>query len=138
MVRIMFFKTPKGIATGMLTLSILALLTSGCLESRADRRQSRADEELAQRVLLSRNCGSCHTLKARDLNLTGKVGPDLTRQGRRGRSPDWLRQQITNPTAIPDHEVVPGFEGKQSFMTTADLVSGRELNVLVEFLRSLN
>ena len=138
MILIMFFKAPKGLTIGILTFSILALLTSGCLESRAEGRQSKADEKLAQRVLLSRNCGSCHTLQARELNLTGKVGPDLTRQGRRGRSPDWLRQQITNPTAIPDHEVVPGFEGKQRFMTTADLVSGRELNVLVEFLRSLN
>lgn len=135
---IMFFKAPKGFATGFLTFSILALLTSGCLESRAERRQSRAEERLAQRVILSRNCGSCHTLQARELNLTGKVGPDLTRQGQRGRSPAWLRQQITNPTAIPDHEVVSGFEGKQKFMASADLVSGHELNVLVKFLRSLN
>ncbi len=134
----MFFKAPKGFATGFLTFSILALLTSGCLESRAERRQSRAEERLAQRVILSRNCGSCHTLQARELNLTGKVGPDLTRQGQRGRSPAWLRQQITNPTAIPDHEVVLGFEGKQKFMASADLVSGHELNVLVKFLRSLN
>ena len=134
----MLFTARKGVGTGIVTFSILALLTSGCLESRADRRQSRADEELAKRVILSRNCGSCHTLQARDLSLTGKVGPDLTRQGRRGRSPDWLRQQITRPTSIPDHEVVPGFEGKQKFMPVVDLASDRELNALIEFLRSLN
>ncbi|MEE8349444.1 MAG: cytochrome c [Acidobacteriota bacterium] len=121
-----------------LTLSILTLLTSGCLESRADRRLSASDEKLAKRVILTRNCGSCHSLQARDLNLTGKVGPDLTRQGRRGRSPEWLTQQITHPTSIPDHEVVPGFEGKQKFMPGVDRVSDRELNALVEFLRSLN
>ena len=134
----MLFRVHKDIAAGMVVVTILALLTSGCLESRADRRQSRADEELAKRVILSRDCGSCHTLQARNLNLTGKVGPDLTRQGQRGRSPDWLRQQITNPSSIPDHEVVPGFEGKQKFMPVVDRVSDRELNVLVEFLRTLN
>ncbi len=89
-------------------------------------------------MILSRDCGSCHTLQARNLNLTGKVGSDLTRQGQRGRSPDWLRQQITNPASIPDHEVVPGFEGKQKVMPGVDRVSDRELTVLVEFLRTLN
>ncbi len=89
-------------------------------------------------MLLGRNCGSCHTLRVRDLNLTGKVGPYLTRQGQRGRSPEWLKQQITNPTSIPDHEVTPGFEGKQRFMSLVDRVSDRELNALVGFLRSLN
>lgn len=134
----MLFTTPRGTAIGIVAFSILTLLTSGCLESRADRRQSRADQELAKQVLLGRNCGSCHTLQVRDLNLTGKVGPDLTRQGQRGRSPEWLRQQITNPASIPDHEVTPGFEGKQRFMPMAVRVSDRELNALVEFLRSLN
>jgi len=128
----------KGVAIGMVACAILALLTSGCLESRADRRQSRADQTLAKRVLLARNCGSCHTLQVQDLNLTGQVGPDLTRQGQRGRTPEWLRQQITNPASIPDHEVTPGFEGKQRLMPMVNRVSPRELNVLVEFLRSLN
>ena len=64
----------------------------------------------------------------------------------------WLRdRRASSPEPFPlvaraargrlrmaDHEVVPGFEGKQKFMASADLVSGRELNVLVEFLRSLN
>jgi cbb3-type cytochrome oxidase cytochrome c subunit len=134
----MLVAPPKGVGIGIVTFSILALLTSGCIESRADRRQSRADEELARRVILSGNCGSCHSLQARGFDLTGRVGPDLTRQGRRGRSPDWLRRQITRPTSIPDHEVVPGFEGKQKFMPVVDLASDRELNALVEFLRSLN
>ncbi|MDA2933991.1 cytochrome c [Acidobacteria bacterium AH-259-D05] len=120
------------------TIAILALLTSACLESRADQRPSGADEELARRLILTHNCGSCHTLQARRLNLTGKVGPNLTRQAQRGRSPDWLRQQITNPTSIPDHEVTSGFEGKQKLMPRLDLPSDRELNALVEFLRSLN
>lgn len=121
-----------------ITFSILALLISGCLESRAGRRQSNAAEELATRLILQGNCGSCHTLQTQDLNLTGQVGPDLTRQGLRGRSSEWLRQQITDPSSIPDHEVVPGFEGKQKFMPIIDLASDHELDALVEFLQSLN
>ena len=119
-------------------LSIVALFASACLESRADRRLSPADEDLARRVILKNHCGSCHTLQARSLNLTGKIGPDLTRQARRGRSPDWLRQQILDATSIPDPEVAPGFEGKQKLMPRLNPASARELDALIAFLRSLD
>lgn len=119
-------------------IGILALFASAYVESLADRQVSRADERLAKRVIFSNKCGSCHTLQARGLNLTGKVGPDLTREAQRGRSPEWLKQQITNPASIPNHEVSPGFEGKQKFMPKFHWFSDRELGALIEFLRSLD
>jgi cytochrome c1 len=93
---------------------------------------------MAKRVILNNECGLCHTLQARGLNLKGKIGPDLTQQAHRDRSPQWLQGQLTNPISIPDHEVVPGFEGKQKLMPQFNRTSERELNAVIEFLRSLN
>ena len=122
----------------LISVSMLALFSSACLESHADVMLSKADEEMAKRVILNNDCGLCHTLQARGLNLTGKIGPDLTEQAHRNRSPQWLQGQLTNPVSIPDHEVVPGFEGKQKLMPKFNRTSQRELNAVIEFLRSLN
>ena len=127
-----------GFWTLLISVAMLALFSSACLQSHADGRLSEADEELAKRVILNNECGLCHTLQARGLNLTGKIGPDLTEQAHRERSPQWLKEQISNPVAIPDHEVVPGFEGKQKLMPRFNRTSDRELNAVIEFLRSLN
>ncbi len=122
----------------LISVSMLALFSSACLESHADVRISKSDEEMAKRVIRNNECGSCHTLQARGLNLKGKIGPDLTQQAYRDRSPQWLQGQLTNPISIPDHEVVPGFEGKQKLMPKFNRTSERELNAVIEFLRSLN
>ena len=127
-----------GFWTLLISVSMLALFSSACSQSHADGRLSEADEELAKRVIRNNECGLCHTLQARGLNLTGKIGPDLTEQAHRERSPQWLKEQISNPVAIPDHEVVPGFEGKQKLMPRFNRTSDRELNAVIEFLRSLN
>ncbi len=122
----------------LISVSMLALFSSACLESHADVRLSKADEELAKRMIRNSDCGLCHTLQARGLNLEGKIGPDLTEQAHRARSSQWLKEQLTNPISIPDHEVVPGFEGKQKLMPKFNRTSDRELNAVIEFLRSLN
>ena len=93
---------------------------------------------LAKRVIREQSCGSCHTLQARGLDLTGQVGPDLTTEGARGRSDEWLRLQMTNPSAVPDSEVVDGFEGMQSTMPSYERrLTETELDALVQFLQSL-
>ncbi len=122
----------------LLSVSMLALFSSACLESHADVRLSKTDEELAKRMIRNNECGLCHTLQARGLNLLGEIGPDLTEQAHRNRSSQWLKEQLTNPVSIPDHEVVPGFEGKQKLMPRFNRTSDRELNAVIEFLRSLN
>ena len=122
----------------LISVSLLALFSSACLESHADTRLSKSDEEMAKRVILNNDCGLCHTLQARGLNLAGKIGPDLTEQAHRDRSSQWLKEQLTNPVSIPDHEVVPGFEGKQKLMPKYNRTSDRELKAVIEFLRSLN
>ncbi len=122
----------------LITVSMVALFSSACLESHADVRLSKTDEELAKRMIRNNECGLCHTLQARGLNLLGEIGPDLTEQAHRNRSSQWLKEQLTNPVSIPDHEVVPGFEGKQKLMPRFNRTSDRELNAVIEFLRSLN
>jgi mono/diheme cytochrome c family protein len=108
-------------------------------EELAEEPTMPAGAELAIEVIRRMGCGSCHTLKAAGLDLDGQVGPDLTRQAERGRSAEWLRRQLTDPTSIPDGEVVPGFEGMQPVMPSyGRQLSEQELDVVIEFLRSLD
>jgi mono/diheme cytochrome c family protein len=95
------------------------------------------DVELAKQLLQTQGCSACHTLRAAGLELAGHVGPDLTSEGLRGRTDDWLRQQITNPASIPDAQVTPGFEGLQMLMPSFSRFSDQELTALIGFLQSL-
>lgn len=93
---------------------------------------------LGKRVFQRENCGACHALQAAGLNFTAAVGPDLTHEARRGRSAEWLRRQLTEPTSIPDEEVAEGFAGRQSIMPSFKQLSEEELQALIEFLQSLD
>lgn len=112
------------------------------------RRAAKAKEELpplkeeaqlalGKQVFQQQGCGSCHTLQAAGLNFTAIVGPDLTHEGRRNRSAEWLMRQLTDPTSIPDAEVVKGFAGKQAIMPSLRHLRQEELQALIEFLQSL-
>ena len=104
-------------------------------------QQTQASDDpvtIAKQVIREQGCGSCHTIQARGLDLAGRVGPDLTNEGDRGRTDEWLRRQIANPSSIPDDEVVAGYEGMQSTMPSYERsLSQAELDALVAFLQSL-
>ena len=117
---------------------MLAFLATTCVDSRADRHLSATSERIAKQVIEKNKCGSCHTLKARGLSLSGNIGPDLSREGQRGRSPDWLRQKIIDPGSIPEHTLLPEFGERQEFMPNFDRLSKQELSALIEFLQSLD
>lgn len=109
-------------------------------EPAATAEPENGDERFARAkaILREQGCGSCHTIQARGLDFTGQVGPDLTHEGERGRSDAWLRKQLTDPTSIPDEEVVDGFEGMQSTMPSyGRRLSEEDLDTLVRFLQSL-
>ena len=94
--------------------------------------------EIAKQVILQQGCGSCHAIKTDGLDLNGQVGPDLTNQASRNRTAEWLRLQLSNPTAIPDSEVAEGYAGMQAVMPSYDRVlSAEELDALVMLLMSL-
>ena len=120
----------------LVALSLVFLL-NGCMESHADPSLSQEYESLAKHIILRRQCGNCHTLQAAGLKLDGEIGPDLSHQGRRDRTAEWLAGHLLNPISIPDSEVAPGFEGRQRFMPKLKHISDRELEALVAFLRSL-
>ncbi len=118
-------------------LAFLALISTGCEESRARSNLSNAQEQRAKQIIVSNRCGSCHTLQARGLNLSGRIGPNLTHQGRRGRRTKWLKKQLVNPHSVPDEEVTTGFEGRQKWMPQFDKLDGRDLEAITRFLQSL-
>ena len=118
-------------------LAFLVLISTGCEESRAGSNLSLTQEQRAKRIIESNRCGSCHTLKARGLNLSGKIGPNLTHQGRRSRHRKWLKNQLMNPHSVPDEEVTTGFEGRQKWMPRFDKLDDPDLEALVRFLQSL-
>ncbi len=118
-------------------LAFLALISTGCEESRAGSNLSNAQEQRAKQIIVSNRCGSCHTLQARGLNLSGKIGPNLTRQGRRRRQSEWLKNQLMNPHSVPDEEVTTGFEGRQKWMPRFDKLDDPDLEAVARFLQSL-
>lgn len=128
---------PLALATLLLAGFISSLFVSARLAARPDQRPKPETVDLAKSVIISGKCGSCHTLQARGLELTGKVGPDLTHEGRRQRSAEWLRRRLTDAASIPDEEILADFLHKRDLMPRLDTLSERELSALVEFLQSL-
>jgi ubiquinol-cytochrome c reductase cytochrome b subunit len=71
----------------------------------------------------SNPCIGCHTIDG----VGGKVGPDLSNEGQRGRSPAWITQQIRDPKSHFPNTVMPSFSG----------FSDQQVRDLVAYLESL-
>ncbi len=131
------FNRALGLLKSATALAFFALISTGCEESRAGRNLSSTQEQRAKQIIASNRCGSCHTLQAQGLNLSGEIGPDLTHQARRGRQTKWLKNQLKNPHSVPDEEVTTGFEGRQKWMPRFDKLDEPDLEAVVHFLQSL-
>jgi len=68
-------------------------------------------------------CMVCHTVNGQG----GSIGPDLSKEGARGRSRQWLTQQIRDAKSHNASTVMPPFTS----------LIGSEVNNLVEFLETL-
>jgi sulfur oxidation c-type cytochrome SoxX len=68
-------------------------------------------------------CRECHTVDGKG----GQVGPDLSDEGHRGRSRQWLETQIRNPRAHDPNTAMPAW----------DNLPGRQVDDLVDYLESL-
>lgn len=64
----------------------------------------------------------CHQLDGQG----GKVGPDLTIEGTRGRTDEWLIGHFRNPPAYTPGSIMPPFKN----------LTGRQLQALTTFLQS--
>lgn len=71
-----------------------------------------------QQLFNSVGCTSCHTVNGKG----GKVGPNLSNEGNRGRSKTWLISQIENPKVHDPSTVMPSFsnQSKQHIEEIAD------------------
>jgi mono/diheme cytochrome c family protein len=67
-------------------------------------------------------CFMCHRLEGEG----GKVGPDLTFEGNRGRSAEWLTGHFKNPVVFTKGSIMPSFKN----------LSDPQLQALVVFLQS--
>ncbi|HEX5433117.1 MAG TPA: c-type cytochrome, partial [Candidatus Angelobacter sp.] len=67
-------------------------------------------------------CFMCHQLDGQG----GKVGPDLTIEGTRGRTDEWLIGHFRNPPAYTPGSIMPPFKN----------LTGRQLQALTTFLQS--
>ena len=79
--------------------------------------------EPGKALFLAQGCTGCHKVSGSG----GSVGPDLSAEGSKGRTRDWLRLQIRNPKAHNTSTVMPPF----STMTD------QQLDRLVNYLLSL-
>jgi len=76
-----------------------------------------------EQLFHSEGCISCHRVNGQG----GSIGPDLSGEGKRGRSRDWLMTQIRNPKAHDPSSVMPPFAS----------LGDRQVNALVDYVMSL-
>ena len=90
--------------------------------------QSAAPTTPEQRIAYGRTlyrqegCFMCHQLNGEG----GKVGPDLTSEGRRGRSDDWLIGHFKDPQAYSQGSIMPSFKN----------LTDEQLHALTTFLQA--
>ena len=76
-----------------------------------------------EQLFHSAGCGSCHMINGSG----GSIGPDLSDEGRKGRSSQWLKTQIRNPKSHFPDSVMPSFSA----------LSDQEASYLVDYLMTL-
>jgi ubiquinol-cytochrome c reductase cytochrome b subunit len=127
-------KRPVAMTCGFLFAAIIATLTliglysspaappavSGPATAKVGVPQNIKEGE---QLFHSHGCISCHRVNGEG----GTIGPDLSREGIRGRSHDWLTTQIRNPRAHDPASIMPSFTS----------LSDSQVNALADYLMSL-
>jgi ubiquinol-cytochrome c reductase cytochrome b subunit len=115
-----------GFVAWVITYAILGhfsqpgVLVSGKLAvSAALPPEARKGAELFQK----QGCMACHTVNGQG----GNIGPNLSKEGQAGRSPEWIAQQIRDPKSHAPSTVMPSFGS----------LSDSQIKSLVKFLESL-
>ena len=97
-----------------------AVTPAGMSATRASIGQDRV--AYGRRLYRQEGCFECHRLNGEG----GTVGPDLTMEGKRGRTDDWLMGHFKNPGAYTKGSVLPAF----------DNATGEQLEALTAFLQA--
>jgi ubiquinol-cytochrome c reductase cytochrome b subunit len=74
-------------------------------------------------IFASQRCSGCHRIN----RVGGRIGPDLSGEGKKGHDRKWLADQIRNPKSHFPNSVMPAFTS----------LSDQEVNSLVAYLMSL-
>jgi sulfur oxidation c-type cytochrome SoxX len=82
-----------------------------------------AQSDNGKALFHSEGCIACHTISG----AGGSMGPNLSDEGTKGRSRQWLNTQIRNPKSHFPNSLMPSF----------DALSDQQVNYLVDFLLSL-
>ncbi len=88
-----------------------------------DPHSSSASVASGQNLFATLGCAGCHTTNGKG----GLAGPDLSNEGSKGRSRQWLRTQIRNPKA----------NDPQSIMPPNPTLSEEQVDNLVDYMVSL-
>lgn len=104
---------------------------TGAASLEVPERFSPAEVERGRQLFLDQGCTGCHAING--VAPGGNLGPNLTREGRRGRSDEWQLRHLVDPLSV-----YVGGEGEASWpMPAYDKLSAQELRALVAFLQSL-
>lgn len=82
-----------------------------------------ANVKKGEELFHSTGCISCHRINGQG----GTVGPDLSNEGNKGRTPEWLSAQIRNPKSHGPDSIMPPFTS----------LSEQQVIYLIDFLTSL-
>ena len=82
-----------------------------------------AGAQAGKELFQTQGCTACHRIGA----TGGNIGPDLSGEGLKGRTQEWMITQITNPRAHDPKSVMPPFAA----------LGNEKTGNLVEFLQSL-
>jgi ubiquinol-cytochrome c reductase cytochrome b subunit len=129
-------RRPFIMTCGMLFWGIILALTVAGLYSKPAAGETPAPPSLVPRtteappavragaqLFQSLRCSGCHQVNGEG----GSIGPDLSGEGLRGRTHDWLAIQIRSPKAHDPSSIMPAF----------GTLSDRDVNDLADYLLSL-
>lgn len=102
---------------------IHALPRLGALQAAQPGERTQAQlVDYGKKLYRQEGCFSCHQLNGQG----GKVGPDLTKEGTRGRSNAWLIGHFKSPAAYTPGSVMPSFKN----------LTHQQLQALTSFLQN--
>lgn len=128
------FKRPAIMLGGFVFVVLLLTLTITGYNSKGNIAQTKPQQPLKKIAVMSASalkgkdlfgtygCTACHTMSGSG----GKIGPDLTNESSRGRTKDWVIDQLKDSKKHNPQSIMPSFS----------MLSDAQLNQLADFLLS--
>jgi len=127
-----------GVAFFILALLVSVSILTNARRPLGEKSPQVKDFSLAKRVMNTQKCGSCHTLQRQGLDWKATIGPDLTNQFLRQRSPAWLEQRLKSPASIFEDELDDQYKSQKGIMPAFTHLSDKELEAIVDFLMTVH